>query len=900
MTAPLLTVLLAISAPDVHPLLLAPPPSVWFQSDARNPNADWVICLRLSSDEACDAVTQCVENLGGRVRSRLSTIPVLVCDIDRDHLPSLMRRSDIVWIEPAPPRLEPCMDSARAAVSIDTLHAAPLSLRGEGQRVALIETGLPDTDHPDLADVEPWDTGGTTVHATHVAGIIGGDGSGGGGAYTGAAPAATIDAWVISGVDEYYFFSDPGNLESIYEDQLAFASPAAFNQSLGSNVQQNGYPCSLHGDYGVTSELLDGLARGSLGVPATSVWAVGNERALNDCTYNYGTIGQPATAKNVVSVGAVYSDTNVVSLFSSWGPTDDGRIKPDLVAPGSQLNGDYGITSCAEGGGYVAMSGTSMAAPIVSGTIALLAQAHADTWPDESPPRPATWRSILCHTATDLWQTGPDYRYGWGLLDAPAAHECVTRHDWAESSVSQGQIFTTIISIADDAALLKVTLAWDDPPALAGTVETLVHDLDLFVVDPDGTVHRPWTLNPSNPSAAATQANSDHINPIEQVFVEAPIAGTWQVHVLGSSVMDPAGQTFTIVADPGMARTLVTIAAPPSSATHWQDTPVSVSIDANGEDVVEGTPTLHALIDDGPLLSTPLTPGPAPTWTGIIPAAGCGSTITWWVETESTLTGTHTLPLDAPLTTFTLTVGDDYSQSFSDSFDTDLAWTVESTASSGHWDRAVPSVACEDDGEPSTDAETGSVWCAITGPGSPQACNDVDGGCTSFVSPPMDASREDQTLSYSRWFSNDTCGHHHDDGFTVEFSIDDGSTWVLLEYVEEDEDDASGGWVTASFELSAVTGFSQTDAFRLRFTACDEGSTTCVEAAVDAVRLTAPPCVDLCRHDIASADGAVDVTDLLAFIEAFGTDDRAADFDEDGVVSIDDLLTLMSAWGACP
>jgi hypothetical protein len=99
--------------------------------------------------------------------------------------------------------------------------------------------------------------------------------------------------------------------------------------------------------------------------------------------------------------------------------------------------------------------------------------------------------------------------------------------------------------------------------------------------------------------------------------------------------------------------------------------------------------------------------------------------------------------------------------------------------------------------------------------------------------------------------------------------------------------------------VDSLDGFTPTDAFRLRFTACDGGSSSCVEAAIDAVTLIAPPCITLCREDIAEANGQVDVTDLLALIKAYGTDDPAADFDQNGDVSIDDLLALVAAWGPC-
>ena len=117
------------------------------------------------------------------------------------------------------------------------------------------------------------------------------------------------------------------------------------------------------------NEDLDGVARGSLGRAIPVVWANGNERGgLALCGTSYFTTPSPATAKNVIAVGAVYSDTDEVASFSSWGPTDDGRLRPDIVAPGHQTTEDQGVTSTNQlvFGPYFVTFGTSMATPAVA------------------------------------------------------------------------------------------------------------------------------------------------------------------------------------------------------------------------------------------------------------------------------------------------------------------------------------------------------------------------------------------------------------------------------------------------------------------------------------------------------------------------------------------------------
>jgi subtilisin family serine protease len=110
-----------------------------------------------------------------------------------------------------------------------------------------------------------------------------------------------------------------------------------------------------------------------------------------------------------------------MTAFSSWGPTDDGRIKPDLVANGQAVfSSEEGFDS-----DYGVQSGTSMAAPNVTGTAALLLEHYRDLHDDEDPTS-ATLKGVLIHTASDAGNVGPDYRHGWGLVNAAEAAEFLT------------------------------------------------------------------------------------------------------------------------------------------------------------------------------------------------------------------------------------------------------------------------------------------------------------------------------------------------------------------------------------------------------------------------------------------------------------------------------------------
>jgi hypothetical protein len=304
------------------------------------------------------------------------------------------------------------------------------------------------------------------------------------------------------------------------------------------------------------SSLIDAAVRGSLsgGVPYRIVWAAGNERQGSRCDVegygDYYSTAPPAGAKNHLAIGALNSNDDSMTSFSSWGPTDDGRLKPDFCAPGCQNGDDGGVTSCSSSGNtsYTVFCGTSMACPTTTGIVALMLQDYRVQFggPD---PRNSTLKVLLAHTATDVLDDGPDYRSGYGSVRAPDAIDLMRTGFFSEKELGQGetQFFTAFVTPQDDE--LKVTLAWDDFEGTPNVTAALVNDLDLHVFSPSGVEHFPWTLNPLSPSAAAVRTGRDHVNNIEQVRVDSPEAGGWRIEVRGFNV--PSGpQSFSICATP--------------------------------------------------------------------------------------------------------------------------------------------------------------------------------------------------------------------------------------------------------------------------------------------------------------------------------------------------------------
>jgi hypothetical protein len=152
-------------------------------------------------------------------------------------------------------------------------------------------------------------------------------------------------------------YTDPGDIEHDWNEAKNSFGADLGTASIGTNTAASGFPCEWEGNYGSVGQLLDAIVRGSW-VTYIATWAAGNERGNGRCGTGFGTTGPPTGAKNPIHVGATNSDTDDITFFSSFGPTDDGRIKPTISAPGCEQGGDGGVNSAVPSNGYWAMCGT--------------------------------------------------------------------------------------------------------------------------------------------------------------------------------------------------------------------------------------------------------------------------------------------------------------------------------------------------------------------------------------------------------------------------------------------------------------------------------------------------------------------------------------------------------------
>ena len=273
----------------------------------------------------------------------------------------------------------------------------------------------------------------------------------------------------------------------------------------------------------------------------------------------YETIPTTGNAKNILTVGAVGAITNgpsqssdvQIASFSSIGPTNDGRVKPDIVGMGVSV-----VSTVAEGPqSYLTESGTSMSAPNVTGSLYLLQEYYAQQ-NGGGFMRAATLKGLACATAFDGGNPGPDYIYGWGLLNMKKAAQTITGNGTTsllkEATLQQSQTETFTV-VASGTEPLMATISWTDPAAPAtadGTINDptikLVNDLDIRVSDGQ-TTFMPWVLDPSHPSAPATTGDNIRDN-IEQVYIASPQAGkTYTITVSNKGNLKVGMQEYALI-----------------------------------------------------------------------------------------------------------------------------------------------------------------------------------------------------------------------------------------------------------------------------------------------------------------------------------------------------------------
>jgi hypothetical protein len=546
-----------------------------------NPGGRVAVKVLLRSGGVGEALARLRMHSVGVQESR-SLGPVATGTVSGRDLVELARSGEVVWIERAP-RMKLMDEIATKIVAGETFETGGLAwvhelgYDGDGVTVSVADSGLDlgfaDLMHPDLdGRVDALfaydgleDASDEHSHGTHCAGIVAGNGALGqkdedGYLYgLGVAPGAHLVAQRI--FDGQGAYRPPPSYETLTRDAVR----------AGASVGSNSWGDDTQGRYDLSAAEFDALVR-----DADALTPGDQQYVLEFSAGNSGpgaqTIGSPAVAKNVIATGAcqnnrftfgIYAEgQEVMADFSSRGPCEDGRIKPDVVAPGtwiaslkSQAAGEENAWSPINDN-YLYQGGTSQAGPHASGACAIFIQWYRENR-GGSTPSPALVKAALINSADDmgtaLVPTDPDdpedpgevvgdtdpvpnNDEGWGRINLETLIDSERTFELFDQSteMATGQVWERRVVVSDGAPL-KVTLVYTDVPALPAAIPALVNDLDLEVVSPSGFVFR-GNAFAEGESISGTPIG-DRINNVEGVHLALPASGEWVVRVRAVNVV---------------------------------------------------------------------------------------------------------------------------------------------------------------------------------------------------------------------------------------------------------------------------------------------------------------------------------------------------------------------------
>lgn len=579
----------------------------------------------------------------GEERARALNLPIRevradgkvieVMDVDDDGHPLFLETHNV---------------NAAISTGANILNALPFALNGSGVVIGMWDGGSGRASHQEFAGgrMVVKDGAGAVDHATHVGGTM--IAAGISPNAKGMASAATVDSY--NWTDDLSEMTSRG-ASSSNQAGVVYLSNHSYGYRSGWDYVNGGIPYRLwewngdgtsatsieadFGRYNTYSRDTDSVAYSA---PYYLIfWSAGNDRTDNPATgslvalspgsatvvsydsaihpagdgsYRGGfeNIGFNGLAKNIMTVGsaldAVTSGARdpskaTPSSFSSYGPTDDGRIKPDIVANGDGLYSSLTVSDTS----YGTYSGTSMASPNAAGTAALLIEQFRSLFGGANM-RASMLKGLIIHTATDRGNAGPDYTYGWGLINATSAVQLIRNHYFESTKRRMTEARITAANRPlnydftwDGTTPIRATLSWTDPAGVAQSASdsrtrNLVNNLDLRIIGPSGQVFLPyvmpfvgtWTTASMSQSATTGTNNVDNV---EQVYIASPPqAGTYRVEVNYQGTLTNSEQYFSLLLDGAQA---VTEIAADYSFAVTNPAPTSSVFNAVTSVVVRGT-----------------------------------------------------------------------------------------------------------------------------------------------------------------------------------------------------------------------------------------------------------------------------------------------------------------------
>jgi hypothetical protein len=466
-----------------------------------------------------------IEGAGGSLVAEAPMFNMFTIRVPTFKIKDIINLPFVQWVEYIDPPNQPENLPGRTLHRVNVLQDGVRNLKGDGMNIGVWdEVASQHLDFSPAGRLTNVETGTAGSHGTHVSGTVGGRGIINPAA-RGMAPYANIFS--------YNGFNNDVQVEmaTAVPTHTLISSNHSYHDGLGVQCGTSGASAS----YSLRARNTD-INLNNFGY---HIHCHSSGNAQTSCTSGWGTItGTGKAAKNNLVVGNI-TTAEVLSGSSSCGPVHDGRVKPEIVAMGTNVLSTYTPLNS-----YGTISGTSMSTPGVTGTVALLAQRYKQLNGNVLPPSMLI-KNIVCNTAFDLGNVGPDYRFGFGRINALKAVKVLEDNRYTLDNVIQGQTKDVILYIPAGASKLNVMLTWNDPAAAANAALALVNNLDLIVTDGASTTTLPWILNAANPSLAATKA-VDNVSNIEQVTIDNPPAGIYIFSVTGTSIPSGPSQAYAL------------------------------------------------------------------------------------------------------------------------------------------------------------------------------------------------------------------------------------------------------------------------------------------------------------------------------------------------------------------
>lgn len=330
----------------------------------------------------------------------------------------------------------------------------------------------------------------------------------------------------------------PGSYMHVIDYAANFANDNTLQLHQNDNVMvtNSSYSNGCNAGYTTTARVVD--LQTFQNPSLLHVFSAGNSNN-QDCGYGAGTqwgniTGGHKIGKNVIATANLFPDGSLVAS-SSRGPSEDGRLKPEISANGQEQ------LSISEANTYQSFGGTSGAAPGIAGVAAQLYDAYRQFNNGQNPDA-ALIKAALMNGAEDYGNPGPDYKYGFGRVNAYRSLEIIENNDYLSGTITQSSLNSHNITVPANVKEVKVMLYWAEDAAAVNSSMVLINDLDMTMTTPSGEVFLPWVLD-NTPSPTSLDADAvrgvDNLNNVEQITLDNPAMGTYNLNI--SAPVIPSG-----------------------------------------------------------------------------------------------------------------------------------------------------------------------------------------------------------------------------------------------------------------------------------------------------------------------------------------------------------------------